>query len=204
MKLFWRHFSVPVFFLSTPETSSFGGTNCFLCPFYRKEVCGASPCTQNPTDFWTCRPIWVKRGRWGLQEAILFLHVLCKGLQRRDTPHSPLLLLWGCYTIYLLYDSHRWSLSLCSMGKQMPSISFPLFFVTPWTEKLFSQLRGQPAFIGQPRLLRTLSMPYVGKGNHSRLICFCVARCLSYISVFTQGWEQLFPVEMKALQKCLS
>lgn len=87
MKLFWRHFSVPLVLLSTPGTSSFGGTNCFLCPFCRKEVCGASPCTQNPTDFWTCRPIWVKRGRWGLQEAILFLHVLCQGLQRRDGPH---------------------------------------------------------------------------------------------------------------------
>ena len=89
VKLFWRHFSVPLVLLSTPGTSSFGGTNCFLCPFDGNKVRGASPCTQDPTDLnlqANFGEAWQKRSPRGQP---LPLHVVQRAAEERLPHHRP-------------------------------------------------------------------------------------------------------------------
>lgn len=100
VKSVWRYFWVPLILLSTPGTSSFGETNWFLCLFYGNEECGASPCTQDSPDIWTCRPVLVKRAEELSRRPNSFSTYCAKGCRGETTCLSPLCLLRVHYTIY--------------------------------------------------------------------------------------------------------
>lgn len=100
VKSVWRYFWVPLILLSTPGTSGFGETNWFLCLFYGNEECGASPCTQDSPDIWTCRPVLVKRAEELSRRPNSYSTYCAKGCRGETTCLSPLCLLRVYYTIY--------------------------------------------------------------------------------------------------------